>query len=278
MYQLVDFGNGRKLERFSNLLVDRPCPNANERRQDAGWPVADARFEISENHRGSWTFQKAVPDDWKLETCFGALKLFPTDFGHLGAFVEQQDNWRWIRELPLANLKLLNLFAYTGGSTLAAAKAGASVTHIDSAKNIVRRASQNAQLSSLDDRPVRWIVEDVRKFVKRERRRGNCYDGVILDPPTYGHGPNVKSTWKIEDVHDLLDDLVEVVPVCKLMLFSCHSSGFPATRLVRLTEKFNPGLKPQSNGMYLESLNGQKLACGNYVRWFRNQTPGDIES
>ena len=183
MYELVDFGNGRKLERFSHLLIDRPSPVATGAPRTNCWQDADGRFELEKKHLGSWTWRNP-PDEWSLETCFGSLDLFPTNFGHVGVFVEQNMHWKWLSSLMLSGKKLLNLFAYTGGSTLAAAAAGAEVTHVDSAKNIVRRASDNARKSGLGEKPVRWIVEDARKFVEREVRRGNRYDGVILDPPS----------------------------------------------------------------------------------------------
>lgn len=204
-----------------------------------------------------------------MPTVFGKMHLFPTDFGHVGVFVEQQQNWSWLQALPLTGMKILNLFAYTGGSSLAAASAGASVTHIDSAKNMVRRASENAQLSKLQEKPIRWIVEDARKFVQREFRRGNRYDGVILDPPTYGHGATAKSTWKIDDhLADLLRTIRDIVPNCKLMLFTCHSAGYTPSHMNQLVNELRGESVSADRGvMNLETPDGRALPCGNFVRW-----------
>ena len=271
MYQLVDFGNGRKLERFGDWLIDRPCPAAENHAADGQWAPADGFFRMGKGHRGQWQFKQAAPQDWTLPTCFGQMQLFPTDFGHLGVFVEQQQNWKWLGGLPLSGLRLLNLFAYTGGSTLAAAFAGAEVTHIDSAKNIVRRASENALASGLQDRTIRWIVEDARKFVLREGKRGNRYDGVIFDPPSYGHGASSGTTWQIEnDLNGLVAGLREIVPACRLMLFTCHSPGFTGQHMRNIVSGFcnRPGLSVQTGAMNLETESGRQLPCGNFVRWF----------
>ena len=269
VYQLVDYGNGRKLEEFSGILVDRPSPVAVGTAVTELWQRADGRFDLQENHCGSWVWEREL-DDWQLPTPFGKMGLFPTSFGHVGVFAEQLPHWEWLTTLPLTGLKLLNLFAYTGGSSLAAAKAGATVTHVDSAKNMVRRASHNAQISQLDDRPIRWIVEDALKFVKRESRRGNQYDGVILDPPTYGHGVSGKSIWKIEDqLPELIDGLRQIIPVCRLMLYTCHSKGFTPSFMKQNIKGFRGHGKAQSGPMFLQAQDGRELANGNFVRWFQ---------
>lgn len=269
MYQLVDFGNGRKLEQFSHLLVDRPSPVAFGHPLTDRWQAAQGRFEIEGNHKGAWSWSVA-PKDWKLSTCFGEMELFPSDFGHVGMFAEQAMHWSWLSELPLAEWKLLNLFAYTGGSSLAAASAGAQVTHVDSAKNMVRRASDNARLSKLGDKPIRWIVEDARRFVERESKRGNQYDGVILDPPTYGHGASAKTTWKIDQhLPELFSTLEEIIPKCQLMLFTCHSIGYPPPQMQELVRQFQPPRSWESGIMNLQAEDGRELPSGNFVRWFR---------
>ncbi len=198
------------------------------------------------------------------------MQLFPTSFGHVGVFIEQEMHWRWLTNLPLHGLKLLNLFAYTGGATLAAAAAQAQITHVDSAKTSVRRASGNAELSHMKDRTIRWIVEDAAKFVRREKKRGNRYDGVILDPPTYGHGTNGRQSWKIEqDLTGLLRDLRDIVPECRLMLFTCHTMGYPARFLADSAADFAPAANAEQGGMTLRSTAGRPLHLGSYVRWFQ---------
>jgi len=269
VYQLVDFGNGRKLEQFAGQLIDRPCPAAEAATVSIEWSRSDGRFEIVEGHQGEWTFAEEQPKSWTLCTGFGRMQLAPTQFGHVGVFIEQQVNWQWLKHLRLSGLRILNLFAYTGGSTLAASASGASVTHVDSAKNIVRRASENARLSELDDRPIRWIVEDARKFVSREARRGNHYDGVIFDPPTYGHGTSAKTIWKIEEhLPGLLNGLRQIVPHCQLMLFTCHSPGYTRRHMSGLIKSLAPNSTDFERGpMTLDTEDGRQLECGNFVRW-----------
>lgn len=268
MYQLVDFGNARKLELFSGILIDRPSPAATGQPLTDQWNQADGRFEIQENHKGRWSWKRR-PEDWKVDTPFGAMELFPNDFGHLGVFMEQANQWEWLTQLPLTSLKILNLFGYTGGASLAAAKAGAHVTHVDSAKNMVRRASNNAKNSGLQEMPLRWIVEDALKFVQREGRRGNQYDGVILDPPTYGHGVSGKATWKIEEqLPELFDSLQGIIPNCRLMLFTCHSPGFTPNYMTGFLRGFRAARQSEQGAMVLRTSDHRRLENGHFVRWF----------
>jgi 23S rRNA (cytosine1962-C5)-methyltransferase len=162
------------------------------------WPVPDARFALQRGHQGTWERRPGMDEPWWYRDWFGCLKLELSPFGHIGLFPEQRIVWLWLRELgsALTGKRLLNLFAFTGGATLAALSLGAAVTHVDSAANTVERARGNARESGLADKPVRWIVEDAMKFTLREIRRGNRYDGVILDPPTYGHGTSRGQTWE----------------------------------------------------------------------------------
>ncbi len=271
-YALLDFGEGRKLERFGRYLLDRPSPAA----ADAPlgdrtlWPQAHARYVRQTADRGRWSPSDVLPDHWTVRHRHFALQLKPTPFGHLGVFPEQAENWEWIgHQIAQAArpLKMLNLFGYTGASSLAAAAAGAGeVVHIDSAANVVDWAKRNAVSSGLADAPIRWITEDARKFVARELRRGNRYDAVILDPPSFGHGPKGQA-WHVEQ-H--LPDLVE--QVCRLMteepaflLLTCHSPQFPADRLKAL-------LADQVSGrttvvrLTLNSTDGRKLDSGLAVR------------
>jgi 23S rRNA (cytosine1962-C5)-methyltransferase len=198
-YELIDVGMGRKLERFGPYVLDRPCLVAGDdaRRLPDEWKSAHARYERTSGEDGVWRAAVELPQRWTIRHEPFALEIKPTPFGHLGVFPEQAANWDWIGEKirdlvaaqPHRRPKVLNLFAYTGGSTLAAAAAGAEVVHVDAAANTVAWARRNAELSGLADAPIRWIVEDARKFVDREVRRGNDYDLVVADPPAYGHGP-----------------------------------------------------------------------------------------
>jgi 23S rRNA (cytosine1962-C5)-methyltransferase len=206
-YELLDFGDGRKLERFGDVVVDRPCPAAEGERKSRRelWNEAAARFDGNRAGEGEWRAKVKgwAPEGW----CYaheGVVKfrlgLDALPSGQVGVFPEQRQNWEWIaRQVGRAaggKLRILNLFAYTGASTLAAAAAGAEVAHVDAARSVVERARENAVLSGFEERPIRWIVEDALKFCRREVKRGNKYDGVILDPPTYGHGPKGEA-WKI---------------------------------------------------------------------------------
>lgn len=265
-YELLDFGRGRKLERFGPITLDRPSPAAEgiSPVTPAIWSSAAARFERGSGESGKWLVDgsavaSSLPESWTI--AHGSLKflLKPTDFGHVGLFPEQQANWEWLSgTIAYANrpLKVLNLFAYTGGSTLAAATAGAEVVHVDSAKNVVDWARQNAALSGLEQAPIRWIVEDVMKFVRREVKRGNRYEAVILDPPSYGHGPKGEA-WKIDEhlpeLLDLCDELTSGEPT--FIIATCHSAGWEADRLGHeLTRRCAQNLKASSLNIDTESL------------------------
>ena len=243
-YQLLDFGDGRRLERFGPVVLDRPCPAAESIRPVAPrlWSTAAARFERIEAEEGQWTLRGDPPRQWTIAHDRMILELKRTDFGHVGLFPEQAENWDWIaaqvRRVPpsaASAMKILNLFAYTGGSTLAAAAAGAAVTHVDAARNIVAWARRNAELSGLAEAPVRWIAEDAVKFVNREIRRGNRYDAVILDPPSYGHGTHGE-VWRLaEDLPRLLALCAELTtPRPRFVLLTCHTPGFSPIRLREL--------------------------------------------
>jgi 23S rRNA (cytosine1962-C5)-methyltransferase len=243
-YQLLDFGDGRRLERFGTLILDRPCPAAEAVRRisPALWPTADARFDRADVEQGQWTLRGESSPTWTIAHGRLSLELKRTDFGHVGVFPEQAENWEWIAEQVARRgsgrswpAKVLNLFAYTGASTLAAAAAGAEVTHIDAARNIVAWARRNAELSGLSAAPVRWIAEDAMKFVQREVRRGNRYDAVILDPPSYGHGAHGE-VWRLaEHLPELLAVCAELTaPRPRFVLLTCHTPGFSPARLREL--------------------------------------------
>ena len=274
-YQLLDFGEGRKLERFGPYLLDRPAPSTDafsRRLEQTEWKQA-ARYARTEGDRGKWTYRFPLPSTWEIEHGRMIFEVKPTEFGHVGVFPEQAENWVWLAdqvERGEPPVRILNLFAYTGGSTLAAAAKGAEVVHLDAAENTVTWARQNAALSGLADAPIRWIVEDAEKFVRRELKRGNRYDAVVLDPPSYGHGPK-NETWKIgEDLAPLLAMIAELTDgMPKFLLLTCHSPGFTAVALKQqLIDAFDRDTcrKASASEMTLETPDGRRLGCGSMIR------------
>ena len=201
-YELIDASEGERLERWGDIILIRPDPQAiwKTPRLDPRWKQAHGRYHRSKSGGGKWEFYKKIPEVWSIN--YGSLKfnLKPMGFKHTGIFPEQAVNWDFCAELIKKSqkpLKILNLFGYTGAATLSALAAGASVTHVDASKGMVAWGKENAQISRLSDRPVRWLVDDCIKFVNREIRRGNIYDGIILDPPSYGRGPGGE-VWQLE--------------------------------------------------------------------------------
>ena len=271
-YELLDFGLGRKLERFAGVLLDRPSPAAegSSPAQPESWAAAQARYERTSGDRGTWQTLENVPLNWQVRQGEMVLELKLTDFGHVGLFPEQVENWKWIRhQVGSAGgpLKVLNLFAYTGASTLAAAAAGAEVVHVDASRSSVAWARRNAAHSGLAARPIRWIVEDARKFVTRELKRGNRYDCLILDPPSYGHGPRGEA-WKLDD------DLPALLTACRellgeagrFVLLTCHSPGIGSDELGGMLGR-SAGGTIQALPLELESSDGRKLSSGVAARW-----------
>ena len=208
-YELIDATGGNRLERWGETILVRPDPQVVWKNEPVSplWRRADAVYHRSSKGGGSWEYRRPLPQKWKIG--YGALKLVvsPTGFKHSGVFPEQAVNWDWYaRKIAAAGrpVKILNLFGYTGGATLACAAAGAQVCHVDASKGIVAWARENAAASALADKPIRWIVDDCAKFVAREQRRGSLYDGIIMDPPSYGRGPGGE-VWKLEDnIYDLI--------------------------------------------------------------------------
>jgi 23S rRNA (cytosine1962-C5)-methyltransferase len=275
-YQLLDFGEGRKLERFGGVMLDRLCPAA-ESVSSADrelWKRFAARYERTNGDQGIWRAVGGIlPLPWAIANNSFRLELKLTDFGHLGVFPEQAANWDWIAERvrqASGPTKVLNLFAYTGGSTLAAAAAGAEVVHVDAARNTVAWARRNAELSGLADAPIRWIAEDAMLFVRRELKRGNRYQAVILDPPSYGHGPKGE-VWR------LAEDLPELLSLCaklteadrRFVLLSCHSPGFGPRELGRVMAQAFGEANIESGEMVLNSAAGRTLPCGSMARFSR---------
>ena len=285
-YELIDFGEnenglGEKLECFGGSLVVRPSPAATGFRRELKkiWSETGIRFDCSTSspgEKGVWVPPDRFPEPWEVQHKDISLQIRPTPFGHLGIFPEQQSNWDWIAEkISRAGrpLRILNLFAYTGGTTLIAAAAGAEVVHIDSAKNVVQWARENAMISGMKDHPIRWIVEDCQLFCERERRRGNRYDGIILDPPSFGHGPKGE-VWKVEK------DLIRLLRNCRailsekaeFMVLTCHSPGYgPAELQATFCDAVlgSCSTRVMAEPLCIYSKKGRALNAGNVVRWSR---------
>jgi 23S rRNA (cytosine1962-C5)-methyltransferase len=281
-YELIDFGEGRKLERLSTRLLDRPAQAAAGavKSKPQVWREATGKFIGERAAAGEWS---PPPEQWPATAQLHvplevgnefSMSLLPLPSGQVGVFPEQFANWQWLAQQAAraeAPVKALNLFAYTGGSTLALAAAGATVAHVDAAKSVVALARANAQASGLAERPIRWIVEDAVKFCRREVKRGNRYDAIVLDPPTYGHGPKGEE-WNIKrDLLPLLSlcgELTERRP--KLVLLTCHSPGIgPAELSAYLSEGIFGacGQPPKTGELYLETAEGRRLPSGMYARW-----------
>ncbi len=273
-YQLMDFGDARRLERFGEYVLDRPCPAAQGiQKADPGkWNSADARYAKNDSGDGNWRSKNRMPLSWMIHHGRVQMELKLTDFGHVGVFPEHAGNWDWItRQLKAAGepLKVLNLFAYTGGATLACAAAGAEVVHVDSAQNSVLWARRNTEASGLGDASIRWITEDSLKFVARELKRGNKYHGVVLDPPSYGHGPKGE-VWKIQEhLPELLENCAELTRHDRrFILLSCHTTGYVPADLKRILKeaKITKG-KIQAGGLAVRSVDGRNLPSGIAARW-----------
>lgn len=263
-YELIDSGDGRKLERFGRYVLARPCSQAMWRpSMPDAWSRADATFDREDGNR--WHGRTNLPKEWTIETASIRFRLGGTDFGHLGIFPEQRAQWRWIREHS-KGARVLNLFAYSGGSTMAAALGGGDVCHLDASKGMVEWARANAALNKLADSPIRWIVDDAHKFMKREVRRGRRYDAVILDPPTFGRGASGEM-YKIErdlkETLSLVKDLLSDTP--RFVLFSSHTPGLSQIVAENILSQLFPGASLESGEMLLE---GKSLPCpsGIYCR------------
>ena len=268
-YELMDAGDGRKLERFGRYILARPCSQAMWRpgMPPARWDGADASFDREDGNR--WHGRNNLPKEWEITTAGIKFRLGGTDFGHLGIFPEQREEWRWIREKVRGagrKVSVLNLFAYSGGSTMAAAQGGAEVCHLDASKGMVEWARENARRNDLAAHPIRWIVDDAHKFMKREIRRGRKYDAIILDPPSFGRGANGEM-YKIErDLKDtlaLVKDLLSENPL--FVLFSSHTPGLTCLVAENIFRQLFPHAKLETGEM---TLDGPRLKCpsGIYCR------------
>ncbi|WEK55770.1 MAG: class I SAM-dependent methyltransferase [Candidatus Cohnella colombiensis] len=276
-YELIDTGNGEKLERWGDVILRRPDPQIIWPlvSEDDTWRKADGHYHRSNSGGGQWDFQRALPDRWNIS--YGPLKFHikPTSFKHTGLFPEQAVNWSWMMD-KIRNagrpIRVLNLFAYTGGATVAAASAGADVCHVDAAKGMVQWAKENAQLSGLGDAPVRYITDDVFKFVQREQRRERQYEAIIMDPPSYGRGPNGEM-WKLEEnLFPFLESCLEILSEKPLfVLVNSYTTGLSPTVLQNLLHmsirrKFGGKLDCGEIGLPI-TRSGMVLPCGIYGRW-----------
>ena len=277
-YEVIDTSKGEKLERWGNYILVRPDPQViwDTKRNDPRWKKKNGHYHRSKAGGGEWEFFD-LPEEWQIQYNELKFNLKPFSFKHTGLFPEQATNWEWFSGL-IKNadrpIKVLNLFAYTGGATLSAAAAGASVTHVDAAKGMVGWAKENAASSDLSDRPIRWLVDDCVKFVEREIRRGNKYDAIIMDPPSYGRGPKGE-IWKIEDsifpFIELTMDILSDDPL--FYLVNSYTTGLqPAvlTYMLSMTVKKKYGGEVESSEIGLPvSGNGLVLPCGASGRWSR---------
>lgn len=281
-YELLDASDGEKLERWGDVILLRPDPQivwtVSEADKSKLWRAADARYDRSHTGGGSWKTFKKLPKSWTIgyrELKFG---IKPMGFKHTGLFPEQAANWDWFSDIiknsgrPKNEVNVLNLFAYTGGATMAASAAGASVCHVDAAKGMVTWAKENAVLSGLDERPIRYIVDDVKKFVEREFRRGRKYDGIIMDPPSYGRGPGGE-VWKLEEqLYSLVSQCVPILSERPLFfLLNSYTTGLSPAVMeyllgVLLGKKFGGRVSSGEIGLPVTAT-GLVLPCGSTAIW-----------
>ena len=279
-YQLLDTSDGMRLEKWGEYTLVRPDPQViwKNRKTHPMWTKANALYHRSASGGGSWEI-RSLPEEWRIryEALDLTFKIKPMGFKHTGLFPEQAVNWDWfsslIRREKAAGreVRVLNLFAYTGGATVAAAKAGASVVHVDAAKGMVAQAKENAALSGLSDAPIRYIVDDCKKFIEREIRRGNRYDAIIMDPPSYGRGPTGE-VWKLEDsIGDFVELGTKVLSDDPLfVLINSYTTGLSPSAmgyLLHLSMKpFGGHISADEIGIPVKET-GAVLPCGSSARW-----------
>ena len=276
-YEILDMANGEKLERWGNIYLIRPDPQIIWKKKSfpEKWNLANAKYNRSSSGGGGWKYIKKVPDNWQIKYNNLTFNIKPMGFKHTGLFPEQAFNWDWmINKIQNANreIKVLNLFAYTGGATVACSYAGASVCHVDSSKGMVSWAKENIASSGLEKRPVRYIVDDVVKFVNREIRRENKYDGIIMDPPSYGRGAKGE-VWQFENnIYDLVELCTKVLsdnPI--FFLINSYTTGISSKVLenilnLTIPKKYNGHFEAGEIGLPMENSK-LVLPCGIYGRW-----------
>ncbi len=279
-YELIDCSRGERLERWGDIILIRPDPQVifNTDRKNPLWMHAHARYNRSNTGGGAWRRYLPMPNQWEIKYKNLVFGIKPMGFKHTGIFPEQAVNWDFaIQKIKSANrpVKILNMFAYTGAATLACLSAGASVCHVDASKGMVQWAKENAVKSSLDDRPVRWLVDDCVKFVQREYRRGSKYDGIIMDPPSYGRGPGGE-VWKLEEQ---LYSLVELcVPILSddaiFFILNSYTTGLSPAVMeyllgVMLKKRFGGSVSSSEIGLHVTET-GMTLPCGSTAIWESN--------
>lgn len=277
-YEVIDTGNKEKLERWNHTILRRPDPVCIWPIEDEReWNKADAIYHRSKSGGGQWEYKKPLKEFWTIGYKDLRFKISPTGFKHTGLFPEQAANWDFMSEKiiqsSLEEIRILNLFAYTGGATMACSKAGASeVVHVDASKGMVQWAKENMVLSSLQDHKIRFIVEDCLKFVKREQRRGRKYHGIVMDPPSYGRGPNGE-LWKLEDqLFDLIQNCMQILdPDALFFIVNCYTTGFSCSTLEQtlkhsIQKEFNGKIEVGENLLPVSSSN-DVLPCGIFGRW-----------
>lgn len=281
-YELIDADDGMRLERWKDIILIRPDPQIiwKDGKKDERWNKAHAVYHRSSSGGGYWERLRAVPDVWSVSFEDLNFNLKPMGFKHTGLFPEQAVNWKLasklIKESKREDIKVLNMFAYTGGATVACLKAGAAVTHVDASKGMVAWAKENAVSSNVSDRPVRWLVDDCLKFAKREIRRGNKYDAIIMDPPSYGRGPNGE-IWKLENqLGELLEVTAQLLSDNPLFFFlNSYTGGLSPTILNYMLKKsIKNGLKAE---VYTDEIGLRVtkrdivLPCGNTTFWINGK-------
>lgn len=282
-YELIDCGDFEKLERFGNLILIRPEPQAvwSKALNQSEWQrLHHIRFKGRSATAGDWVKKSPqIPDRWHIEykndDVAIKFRLGLTSFKHVGIFPEQAVNWDYIsgniKKFTTPNPKVLNLFAYTGGASLIARAAGADTTHVDSIKQVVTWANENQELSGIKD--IRWMVEDALKFVKREVKRGKTYNGIILDPPAYGNGPNGEK-WKLEDnINEMIHDVIKLLDQDEhFLILNTYSLGFSSVIIENLIKNAFPKVQNLEIGeLYLQATAGPKLPLGVFGKFFKNR-------
>lgn len=277
-YEVIDASAGEKLERWGNYILIRPDPQViwDTPKENDGWRHPNAHYHRSSKGGGSWEFFD-LPEQWSINYKDLTFQLKPFSFKHTGLFPEQAGNWDYMRKkIDAAGrpVKVLNLFAYTGGATVACAKSGASVTHVDASKGMVTWAKENAASSGLANAPIRYLVDDCVKFVEREIRRGNHYDGIVMDPPSYGRGPNGE-VWKLEErIHDLIRLCAKVLTEDPLFfIINSYTTGIQPAVLsylinIEITRYFGGKVSADEIGLPVSS-NNLMFPCGATARWSR---------
>ena len=276
-YEVIDTGAGDKLERWGDIILRRPDPQIIwPIEQESGqWKNLHGHYHRSSSGGGEWDMKKQLPEKWTIGYKHLKFHIRPTSFKHTGLFPEQAANWSWMMDkIKQAGrpISVLNLFAYTGGATVAAASAGASVVHVDASKGMVQWAKENLELSGLADRPVRFITDDVFKFVQREQRRGNHYDAIIMDPPSYGRGPGGEM-WKLEqNLYPFLESCLSILSDKPLFfLINSYTTGLSPTVLhnmlsMTVQRKFGGNISAGELGLPI-TRSGLHLPCGILGRW-----------